>query len=147
MRDSQDLRSVSFRFATLTDVSDLLALWELAAENGNRPVGHQFKVQRLIERDPEALDVAVLDGRTVASLISGWDGWRAHLYRLAVHPDARRCGIGRHLLLRAQDRLVSLGATRIDAMVLEGNELGQTIWSAMGYESQQEWRRWVLPVQ
>ncbi|MBM7518404.1 hypothetical protein [Nocardioides nitrophenolicus] len=43
----------------------------------------------------------------------------------------------------AAARLVALGAGRIDAMVLQHNDLGQTIWRAAGYRRQDEWRRWV----
>jgi ribosomal protein S18 acetylase RimI-like enzyme len=102
-------------------------------------------IENLIDRDPEAMTVAVANGEIVGTLISGWDGWRAHLYRLAVHPDVRRRGIGKELLARAASRLAGLGAVRLDAMVLEGNELGQSIWSAQGYERQDHWRRWVRP--
>ena len=28
-------------------------------------------------------------------------------------------------------------------MVLEGNQLGQSIWRARGYAAQPDWRRWV----
>ena len=37
-------------------------------------------------------------------------------------------------------------ATRIDAMVLAHNELGQRIWRAEGFREQADWRRWVRPV-
>jgi ribosomal protein S18 acetylase RimI-like enzyme len=68
------------------------------------------------------------------------------LYRLAVHPDARRRGIGRALLNAGTARLKELGATRIDAMVLDDNELGQSLWRQTGYQPQENWRRWVKPV-
>lgn len=137
---------VVFRFAVDADVDAALALWQIAAENDSRPADDAAKVAALIARDPEALELAVVDGRIVGSLISGWDGWRAHLYRLAVHPAVRRQGVGRELLARAERRLVALGATRIDAMVLDGNELGQSLWVAEGFAKQTEWRRWVRPV-
>jgi ribosomal protein S18 acetylase RimI-like enzyme len=134
------------RTATRDDVPALLALWEVAAENDARPTDSAEKVETLLVRDPDACLVAELDGRVVGSLIAGWDGWRAHLYRLAVHPDARRLGIGTALLAEAEKRLIALGATRIDAMVLEANELGQSIWRASGYQAQDEWRRWIRPL-
>ena len=137
---------MEFRPALIDDVADILALWQVAAENDARPADDATKVLALIERDPDALELAVIDGRIVGSLISGWDGWRAHLYRLAVHPDERRSGIGRTLLGRAERRLAALGATRIDAMVLQHNDLGQRLWTAEGYAQQEEWRRWVLPI-
>lgn len=135
-----------FRFARDADIDEVLALWVVAAENDSRPSDDASKVAAVIARDPQALELAVVDGRIVGSLISGWDGWRAHLYRLAVHPSVRRQGVGRELLARAERRLVSLGATRVDAMVLNGNELGQSLWTAEGYAKQPEWRRWVKPV-
>ena len=138
---------IDLRPATLADVPALIELWEVAAENDARPADSTAKVEALITRDPEACTVAVTaDGRVVGSLISGWDGWRAHLYRLAVHPDVRRQGLARRLLDHAETRLVALGAGRIDAMVLEGNDLGQSLWRSSGYEAQSQWRRWVRPV-
>ncbi|WP_091049317.1 GNAT family N-acetyltransferase [Nocardioides sp. YR527] len=138
---------IELRPAVLADVPALMELWEVAAENDSRPTDSAAKVEAVILRDPEACTVAVTaEGRVVGSLISGWDGWRAHLYRLAVHPDVRRQGLARRLLSHAEDRLVCLGASRIDAMVLEGNDLGQSLWKSSGYESQADWRRWVRPV-
>ncbi|WP_395638201.1 GNAT family N-acetyltransferase [Pseudolysinimonas sp.] len=137
---------VVFRSAVETDIAEVLDLWDVAAENDSRPADDAAKLAAVIARDPEALELAVVDGRVVGSLISGWDGWRAHLYRLAVHPSVRRQGIGRELLTRAERRLVALGASRIDAMVLDNNELGQSLWIAEGFAKQPEWRRWVRPV-
>lgn len=135
-----------FRFAGESDVDEILALWRVAAENDSRPSDDAAKVSAVISRDPEALDLAVAGDRIVGTLISGWDGWRAHLYRLAVDPSMRRQGIAHQLLVRAERRLVALGAGRIDAMVLGGNHLGQSLWAAEGYSEQPEWRRWVRPV-
>ncbi len=59
----------------------------------------------LLERDPSALLVAELGDQLVGSVIAGWDGWRGHLYRLAVHPDRSREGVGRALLVAAESRL------------------------------------------
>lgn len=134
------------RTARLDDVDRLIAFWRLAGENDARPTDSTVAVRRLIESDPDALLVAELDGLIVGTVIAGWDGWRAHLYRLAVHPDHRRQGIGRLLLNVAEARLEVLGASRLDAMVLDGNELGQSAWRARGYRRQAEWSRWVKPV-
>lgn len=134
------------RAATPADVDALLALWEVAAENDARPTDSRAAVEALLAHDPEACLVVELDGRLVGSVVAGWDGWRAHLYRLAVHPDARRRGLATLLLAAAEERLVALGATRLDAMVLQGNELGQSVWRAHGYAPQPQWRRWVRPV-
>ena len=88
-----------------------------------------------------------MDGeRIVGTVIAGFDGWRCHLYRLAVDPELRRRGIGTALLDAAHRRFASFGGRRADAMVLERNESGQSTWSAAGYQREDHWRRWVKPL-
>ena len=131
------------RAATSADLDAVLAFWSHAAEDSHRPTDTRSALDRLIARDPDALTIAVHDGAVIGSLISGWDGWRFHLYRLAVDPAERRQGIGRALLAAAEERFAALGATRVDAMVLDANDLGRRIWEAAGYTRQDDWRRWV----
>ena len=138
---------VSLRSALDEDVDAVLALWAVGAENDSRPADSAAAVRRLVERDPDALVLALSEsGDVVGSVVAGWDGWRAHLYRLAVHPDARRGGVGRALLAEAERRLVALGAIRVDAMVLDDNEQAHRIWRACGYQPQDEWSRWIKPL-
>lgn len=138
---------IVLRAATPADAEALLAFWAVAGENDARPADSRDAVDALLARDPEATIVAVEGDRVVGTVIAGWDGWRAHLYRLAVDPGERRRGIGRRLLDAAETRLRDLGATRFDAMVLEGDALGARAWAARGYAPQQEWRRWVRPAE
>ncbi len=138
---------LTVRHARLDEAADLLAFWAQAAENDARPVDSIEAVQRLLERDPAAVLVAEAQGRVAGTIIAGWDGWRAHLYRLAVAPEGRGRGIGRTLLGHAERRLVALGATRLDAMVLDANDTGAAMWRSAGYVPQGEWSRWVKPVE
>jgi ribosomal protein S18 acetylase RimI-like enzyme len=133
----------ALRAASAADVDGLLALWQEAAENEDRPPDTRAAVAALLDRDPAAVIVAEHDGALIGSVIAGWDGWRYHLYRLAVQPGWRRQGVGAALLAAAEDRLAALGATRADAMVLDGNDLGQQLWRARGYVRQATWSRWV----
>jgi ribosomal protein S18 acetylase RimI-like enzyme len=80
---------------------------------------------------------------TTEKVSAGGDGWRCHLYRLAVRPAWRRRGVGSALLRAAEDRFKALGAARADAMVLDSNDLGQNLWRANRYRRQDDWRRWV----
>lgn len=144
---SANLDDLVFRPARVEDVAGILAFWAEAAENDARPSDDVATVETLLLRDAAALDIVVQRERVVGTLISGWDGWRAHLYRLAVRPDLRGRGIAAELLRRAEHRLVGLGARRLDAMVLEQNGLGQSFWATVGFNPQPEWRRWVRSVE
>ena len=134
------------RAASGADIEALLALWREAAGNDDRPPDRRGALNALLARDTGAVIVAEQDGGLIGSVIAGWDGWRCHLYRLAVRPAWRRKGVASALLHAAEDRYRTLGATRVDAMVHEGNGLGQTVWRARGFTRQGNWRRWVKPV-
>ncbi|TDB75362.1 GNAT family N-acetyltransferase [Micromonospora sp. KC723] len=137
---------LTVRSATAADIPAVLAFWQVAAENAQRPSDDRSAVAALIARDSDALLLAEEGPVLVGSVIAGWDGWRCHLYRLAVAPSHRRKGIGRTLIDAAEERFRRLGGGRADAMVLDDNEPAHRAWRACGYERQAEWSRWVKPL-
>lgn len=136
---------IKVRAANTAEVPVILDFWARSAE-GTSITDDTDGVSRLLARDPDPLLVAERDGTIVGTVIAGYDGWRCHLYRLAVAPDQRRQGIGAALLASAHERFVALGGRRADAMVLDHNELGQHAWRAAGYRSEDKWSRWVRPL-
>jgi ribosomal protein S18 acetylase RimI-like enzyme len=134
------------RTADPAEVGAVLAFWQVAAEDTHRPVDTPDALAALLLRDPEALILGIDGDEIVATIVAGWDGWRCHLYRLAVRPDRRGEGLGKAMIAAAEERFRVLGGTRADAMVLDDNEPAHGIWAASGYRRQQEWSRWIKPL-
>ncbi|MFZ4235726.1 GNAT family N-acetyltransferase [Streptomyces murinus] len=139
---SDELR---LRPAVPDDLDAVLAFWRTAAKDTSIS-DDRAGVERLLERDPQALILAERGGEPVGTVIAGFDGWRCHLYRLAVAPERRRQGVATALLAAAEERFVRLGGRRADAMVLVRNERARYAWSAAGYAPEERWRRWVKPL-
>lgn len=138
----QAVAMLSIRTATTADLPQVVALW--AREGGpTRSPGGETEARRLLSWDPDSLLLAEESGELVGALVVGWDGWRAHLYRLAVEPSARRHGIARALVAEAVDRVRRLGASRLDAMVDPGNRAAIQFWEAAGFALDVD-RRWSL---
>lgn len=132
---------LAIRAATGDDLRAVVELWN--TDGGpTRHAGQLADAIVLVDRDPEALLVAELDGAFVGSLVAGWDGWRFHLYRLAVASAHRRSGVATALIASAIERAGALGAVRVDAMVHAGNVGAERFWESAGFDCGTDDRRW-----
>jgi ribosomal protein S18 acetylase RimI-like enzyme len=129
------------RTAAAGDLAAIVDLWDRAA-GPTRHAGRHDEAARLLARDPDALLVAVVDGQVAGALVIGWDGWRCHLYRLAVEPSVRRRGVAAALVDAARERAAGLGAARLDAMVDRANDGAIPFWEAAGFERDDHDARW-----
>ena len=131
-----DLSNKTYTFfireCLIEEAEALLALWQVA---GTSPsvTDTVADIQRTIE-SPASVLVAEANQRIVGSLIATFDGWRGNMYRIAVHPDYRRRGIGRALVAEGERCLAKQGVKRITALVEEKYPWAITFWSSVGYE-------------
>jgi ribosomal protein S18 acetylase RimI-like enzyme len=124
---------LTIRAAVFDDLKQVVDLWDRAG-GPTRHAGRYEEATALLEWDQEALLVALDDDWVIGTVIVGWDGWRCHLYRLAVDPAFRRRGVARSLLVTARRRAVALGAVRMDAMVGSTNETAVAFWEAEDFK-------------
>ncbi len=129
------LEGITFRDCTPEDIPLLFGLWDeagaLPTETDNE---HALGIK--LKRDPELFVLAFDGHRLVGSIMGGWDGWRANMYRLAVAHSHRRRGIGTHLVQIVEDRFVEKGAERVYSLAVkpELEPAAIKFWVSVGYE-------------
>ena len=73
------------------------------------------------EFQPDLFLVAVSNSHVVGSVMAGYDGHRGWINYLAVCPELQKKGIGRRLMLEAENRLKALGCMKINLQIRESN--------------------------
>jgi ribosomal protein S18 acetylase RimI-like enzyme len=124
---------VTIREGRADEADEVLALWR-AAGSAPSVTDSAEHVRAVVASEHAWLLVAEVDGRVAGTLIVAWDGWRGHVYRMAVLPELRRRGIATSLVRAGEERLHAAGARRLAAIVLE--EDAAEFWAAAGYERQ-----------
>lgn len=70
--------------------------------------------------------------------MAGHDGRRGYIYHTAVHPDARKKGIGRALVGAALEALKAEGITKAVLVAFERNKEGNAFWEQMGFSERND---------
>src|SRR5262245_28393687 len=123
---------IRFRRARPEEAESILSLWR-AAEAVHGVTDTVADIQRMAGRADAAFILAICGGQIAGSIIAAFDGWRGAIYRLAVHPDFRRKGLARSLVVEAEKMFRQWGVKRISAIVMQDHPWAMGFWKAAGY--------------
>ena len=77
--------------------------------------------------------VALRNAEVVGTVMAGYDGHRGWLYSVAVAPVCRGQGVGRLLVLHAEQALIKLGCMKINLQLLQAKAAVTGFYAGLGY--------------
>lgn len=118
------------------DLERVRALWE-AAGLPVRPGGRDAPaaLAQQLAHWPRTFLVAERDREIIGVILGTHDGRKGWLNRLAVHPQARRQGIGAALVRACEQALLADGIQIVAALTEIENSASQALLYATGYET------------
>ncbi len=130
---------MQIRVMTIEDYEEVHALWMTIKGFAIRSVDDSREgVQRVIRRNPDTSVVAVEDGKIVGAIQCGHDGRRGCLYHVCVHPDHRRRGIGKAMVVFCMNALKKEEISKVSLIAFTANDIGNAFWNTIGWTRRQD---------
>jgi GNAT superfamily N-acetyltransferase len=123
---------MEFRRARPDEAKSILRFWKDSGASMSTTDEPGY-IRRVTENPAAMFVLALLDGKIVGSLLGTFDGWRGNMYRLVVHPEHRRQGIGRELVRRVEQVFLEWGVRRTTVLIEVDRPHAMEFWSAVGY--------------
>lgn len=125
--------NLSIRPFTVNNTETVVQLWHLC--DLVRPWNDPYlDIQRKLSTQAELFLVATIDEQVVGTAMVGYEGHRAWVYYLAVHPEHQKKGIGQALMQKAEALLIDLACPKIQLLVRKSNASVIAFYEAQGYE-------------
>ncbi len=127
------------RNMTIADYEQVYALWMQIKGFAMRSVDDSKDgVARFLERNPKTSVVAVENDKVVGAILCGHDGRRGCMYHVCVHPDYRRKGIGKEMVVFAMKRLQEEGISKVSLIAFTSNDVGNAFWNTIGWTKRED---------
>ena len=125
---------MNIREYQVSDEKAVIALWEQCdlIVPWNNPVQD---IERKLKVDPELFLVGEKGGDIVASVMGGYEGHRGWINYLAVHPEHRRKGLGKKIMLEVEKRIREKGCPKINLQVRASNNDIIAFYQAIGFKN------------
>ena len=130
---------MQIRVMTTEDYEAVHALWMTIKGFAIRSVDDSREgVERFIRRNPDTSVVAEEDGQIVGAILCGHDGRRGCLYHVCVHPDHRRRGIGKSMVVFCMNALKKEKINKVSLIAFTANDIGNAFWRTIGWTRRED---------
>ena len=124
------------REASKSDIPQMLALWRSFWP----PQPYEQNLERKIETDRDLVLIAESNATLMGTVIGGFDGWWAWIYRVAVSPNQQHKGVATALICELHKRLAARGADGACLLTDPANEKMTKLLSKLGYRPRDDRR-------
>ena len=125
---------MQIRQMTIKDYEAVYELWMSIKGFAMRSIDDSKEgVERFLKRNPSTSVVAEVDGKIVGAILCGHDGRRGCLYHVCVHPDHRRRGIGKAMVVFCMNALHSENISKVSLIAFTANDIGNAFWNTIGW--------------
>ncbi|MHC5770518.1 MAG: GNAT family acetyltransferase [Nostoc sp.] len=126
------MAGMEIRAFELTDESAVIALWMRCGltQPWNDP---KKDIERKLCVQPHLFLVSIIGQEIVATVMAGYEGHRGWINYLAVAPQYQRQGIGKLMMLEAEQLLVEVGCPKINLQVRTTNSEVIKFYQHLGY--------------
>ena len=131
--------SVEIRTMTTDDYDGVKDLWMTIKGFAIRSIDDSREgVTRFLKRNPATSVVAVMDGRIIGSILCGHDGRRGCFYHVCVHPEHRRMGVGKSMVVFAMNALKDEHINKVSLIAFTVNDIGNAFWKTIGWTKRED---------
>ena len=124
---------------TIDDYDNVHKLWMSIKGFAIRSVDDSREgVERFIRRNPTTSVVAIEDQQVVGAILCGHDGRRGCLYHVCVHPDHRRRGIGKAMVVSCMNALKKEKISKVSLIAFTKNDIGNAFWNTIGWTKRED---------
>ncbi len=116
-----------------TDYDEVVTLWKSCDGVTIDSSDSREAIEEYLLRNPGLSFVARDESTLVGAVLGGHDGRRGFLHHLAVAPEFRGRGTGRHLAERVLAALKQLGILKCHLFVHADNQAALAFWKTVGW--------------
>ncbi len=121
------------------DYDQVHKLWMCISGFGIRSIDDSREgVLRFLQRNPGCSVVAEKDGAIIGSILCGHDGRRGCLYHVCVHPDHRKRGIGKSMVVHTMEALKKEHINKVCLIAFTKNDIGNAFWKEIGWTKRED---------
>lgn len=122
-----------------TDYNEVYKLWKTIHGFAIRSIDDSEEgVSAFIKRNPTTSVVAIEDNVVVGAILCGHDGRRGCFYHVCVHPEYRRRGIGKAMVVFCMNALKDEHINKVSLIAFTQNDIGNAFWKTIGWTKRED---------